>query len=259
MSGTRSPSPRAPATEALIVAHGQPSDPDPAEAETASLAARVGRLLPGVRVRGVTLAMPGALDRALQDAAVPPVIYPLFMSEGWFTTDELPRRLGSRASRVLAPLGVDPGLVGLAGDEIARLAAERGWALDRVVLVLAAHGSGRSETSARAARRFAARLGRRLAPAEIRIGYVEQAPLVRDAARGAGPRAICLPFFAARGDHVTGDIPGALDEAGFAGILADPIGAHPGVPAMIAGRLAEARARPGREPPAALAAFAAGA
>jgi sirohydrochlorin ferrochelatase len=239
MSGTRSHSPKVQATEALIVAHGQPSDPGPAEAEIAALAARVELLLPGWRVRGVTLAMPGALDAALAAAATAPVVYPMFMSDGWFTATELPRRLAGRASRLLPPLGLDAALADLSAIEIADRAAERDWPISLVTLVIAAHGSGRSGNAARTTSSFAARIGRRLSLAAIRIGYVEQDPSIASAASNAGPRAICLPFFAARGGHTLDDVPEALDKVGFAGVRADPIGAHPQIASLISRRVAD--------------------
>jgi sirohydrochlorin ferrochelatase len=244
MSGTRSPSRKAPATEALIVAHGQPSDPAPAEAEIAALAARVAEFLPGWGVRGATLAMPGALEAALAEAGAPPVVYPLFMSDGWFTSKELRRRLAGAEAKVVQPLGLDPALAMLAASEVAARAEARGWPLAEVTLVIAAHGSGRSENAARATRSFADRLRERLPLAALRVGFVEQSPTIEEAAARAGPRAICLPFFAARGGHVLEDVPQALSRAGFAGDLAEPIGAHPRIPEMIAESIRAASGQP---------------
>lgn len=221
------------------MAHGQPSDPGPAEAEVADLAARVERRIPGWRVRGVTLAMRGALETALSETSAPPVVYPLFMSDGWFTATELPRRLAGRALRVAQPLGLDPALADLAAGAIAGQAAECGWSIDSVVLVIAAHGSGRSDNAARATRRFAARIGRRLPFSALRIGYVEQEPSIGSAAAASGTRAICLPFFAARGGHILKDIPDELDRARFAGVRTEPIGTHPRIADLISWRLAE--------------------
>lgn len=245
MSGTRLPSHGALGAEALIVAHGQPSDPGPAETEIAALAARVAAFLPGWRLRGATLAMPGALDAALAEAAAPPVVYPLFMSDGWFTAKELTRRLAGAESRVLPPLGLDPALAALAASEIAARADARGWPLAELTLVIAAHGSGRSKNAARATRSFADRLRERLPLKALRIGFVEQSPTIEEAAAGAGARAICLPFFAARGGHVQEDVPQALSRASFAGDLAEPIGVHPRIPEMIAESIRAAARPPG--------------
>ncbi|MDT8345494.1 MAG: cobalamin biosynthesis protein CbiX, partial [Thermohalobaculum sp.] len=74
-----------------------------------ALAAHVAGHLPGWRVRGATLAAPGALAAALAGLGGAPVlVYPHFMSDGWFVSDELPRRLagaGGAGAEVLAPLG----------------------------------------------------------------------------------------------------------------------------------------------------------
>lgn len=113
---------------ALIVAHGQPSDPDPAEAALAQFAAQVQHACDGPsdghaeaprwRILSATLAKPGALaaaraqvadqgmsrgagpvpgcgtDRGRGQAGGAPIFaYPMFMADGWFTQVELPRRL----------------------------------------------------------------------------------------------------------------------------------------------------------------------
>ncbi len=218
----------APVIDALIVAHGQPGDPGPQQAALEALAAKVGALLPDWAVGGATLAAPGALE-AVQARRV----YPFFMAEGWFTGRELPRRLraaGMGNARVLRPFGVDPALTELCQAK-ARAAAPAAPA--DCTLVLAAHGSQRSQTSADSARAMAARLtGWR----RVVTGFVEQAPYLSDAARLDGP-ALCLPFFALTADHVTDDLPEALAQAGFRGPLLPPIGAADEVPALIAAAL----------------------
>ena len=74
MSGTRSPFRTEQATDrqALIVAHGNPSDPAPQEAALSRLAAQVAKQLPGWGLRGATLAKAG-----FQGPVLPPLIsYP---------------------------------------------------------------------------------------------------------------------------------------------------------------------------------------
>lgn len=212
---------------ALIVAHGQPGAPGPQQAAIEALAARIP--LPGITVRGATLAMPGALDRA-DDAML---VYPLFMAAGWFTRSELPRRLalaGAPKARILPPFGADPGLPALARRLLSQAAAAQGWALDETHVLLAAHGSGRSRAPAEAARKMAADL----APLTVTCGFIEEPPFITDAARALPARALCLPLFATQAEHVTDDLPQALAEAGFRGITLPPIGLAPEVPAMIA-------------------------
>ncbi|PKQ13138.1 MAG: cobalamin biosynthesis protein CbiX [Alphaproteobacteria bacterium HGW-Alphaproteobacteria-1] len=226
---------------AIIVSHGQPSDPDPAEAELLRFAQKVSEALPGWHVGAATLAKPGALDAALEAAGPAPRIYPLFMTEGWFTGDALRKRLSNAPGAIiLRPLGVSPGLPALAADLLRAEIAAAGWQADEVRAFIAGHGSGRSANSARDTRAFATALADCLPLAEIRIGFVEQAPYLAEAARGLGKQSLCLPFFAAEGGHVVDDIPEALDTAAFAGLRLPPIGTAPTVPALVADEIAAA-------------------
>jgi sirohydrochlorin ferrochelatase len=75
----------------------------------------------------------------------------------------------------------------------------------------------------------------------IIAGFVEEAPFLEDQARTLG-HGICLPFFALEAGHVIGDIPDAMEEAGFQGPILPPIGQHPDVPALIAAALIRAAA-----------------
>ncbi|VDS08472.1 hypothetical protein PARHAE_01656 [Paracoccus haematequi] len=217
--------------KAVIVSHGQPGDPGPQQRAVEDLAARIAACGPGCAVAGATLAMPGALAAAADDDSL---IYPMFMAEGWFTRTELPRRLaqaGAGRARVLRPFGTDPALPGLIVTQAHAAAATQGWSSQDTVLLLTAHGSQRSQAS------FAitTALAETVAPhfARVVTGFVEQEPFIADAARGL-ERAVHLPFFALRAEHVLDDLPEALDQAGFTGPRLDPIGLAPEVPGLIA-------------------------
>lgn len=217
----------------LIVAHGQPSDPRPLAAEVAALAAAVAGVA-GRVVAAATLAEPGALAAALARLGPQGLVYPLFMAGGWFTRAHLPRRLaeaGGAGWQVLEPMGCDPAIHDLA----VTLARETGAA----EVVLAAHGSGRSsvpsDIAVHVAGRIAAELGVRAEAA-----FIDQAPRLADL-RGFGPGAVCLPFFAAGGQHVSLDIPAALAGAGFAGRLLPALGLDARVPAIIAAAITAAQ------------------
>nr|WP_233253398.1 cobalamin biosynthesis protein CbiX [Paracoccus binzhouensis] len=213
----------------MIVAHGQPGDPAPQQQAIEALAARVH--VPDAQVGGATLAMPGALDRADDET----LIYPMFMATGWFTRSELPRRLalaGAPNARILPPFGSDPGLPALCLALIAKAAETQGWPLPQTHLLIAAHGSGRSRAPSEAARDMAAALAPHTAATSC--GFIEEPPFIADAARGLPAQTICLPLFATRAEHVTDDLPAALDEAGFRGLTLPPVGLAPDVPAMIA-------------------------
>ncbi len=101
------------------------------------------------------------------------------------------------------------------------------------VLVLAAHGSPSNPKPAEAARAVAAAIAAAGAFREVRTGFVDEAPYLNEAARGAEP-GVCLPFFAAENGHVREDLPEALAEAGFMGPLLPAIGTDAETPAIIA-------------------------
>lgn len=226
---------------AVIVSHGQPGDPGPQQLAIEALADAVARENPGCAVRGATLAMPGALADACDDDSL---IYPMFMAEGWFTRTELPRRLakaGAPAARILRPFGTDPGLPDLIVAKATQAAIAQGWQPGQTTLLLSAHGSQRSQASFT----ITQALARQIAPQFHRVvtGFVEQAPFIADAARGL-TRAVSLPLFALRAEHVLDDLPQALDQAGFSGPRLDPLGLAPEVPAMIAASIRRALAAP---------------
>lgn len=224
--------------EAVIVAHGAPSDPGPQEEALRALAARVGSLLPDWTLRGATLAAEGSLEAALEGLAAP-VVYPFFMAEGYFTGRALPRRLKGRGCQ-LAPFGAEPALAGLVARAAGEGARAAGLEPGAAALILAAHGSQVSGRSKETALAMAEHLRALTGFAEVVPGFVEEAPFIEEVARGR--TGLCLPFFALRAGHVETDIPQALARAGFAGPLLPAIGEHAGVPALIAASLGRARA-----------------
>ena len=222
---------------ALIVSHGQPSDPEPAERALADLARRVALHLPGWQVLSATLADPGALAAAVAGRG-PGVVYPMFMAGGWFPTVELPRRMaeaGAEGWRFLPPFGLDAGVQALAVQMAQEAAAKGGQGLADTPVLLAAHGSFRSPAPAEVARRLAERLARE-GFVRVEACFIDEAPRIADA-QGFGPKAICLPFFAAEGGHVTDDLPAALAHAGFAGRVLPTLGLDPRVPGLIGAAL----------------------
>ncbi|MBN2629845.1 MAG: CbiX/SirB N-terminal domain-containing protein [Rhodobacteraceae bacterium] len=243
---------------ALIVAHGQPSDPAPAEAALADLAAQVAGHLPGWRVQSATLAAPGALTAALRAAgAGGGLVYPMFMADGWFTKRHLPERLATACDealfdgkgcdragcggdagcarwRVLPPFGLDAAVQALSVTILQEAGAAAGEVL------LAAHGSSRSAAPSDVANAVARKLTSALTLARCEAAFIDQSPRLAEVA-GFGPDALCLPFFAAEGEHVTDDLPAALTEAGFRGRVLPPLGRDGRVPGLIAQALKTAR------------------
>lgn len=222
----------------LILAHGQPSDPLPASGALAEFAARVSQELPGRDVTSATLAETGALANALAGRPAG-LVYPMFMAGGWFTKVQVPVKLveagvtaGQGGWQVLEPFGCDP----MVHDLCVTLAREAG----AKELVLAAHGSGRSPVPSDVARHVARRIADEADLVRVAVGFIDQAPQL-SSLTGFGAEAVCLPFFAAEGGHVTEDLPQALGKAGFKGRILPPVGLDPRVPGIVAAAIARGK------------------
>jgi sirohydrochlorin ferrochelatase len=211
---------------AIIVTHGQPSDPGPAALALTVFAQQVASRLPGWQVASATLAEAGALA-AVASSLSPGVIFPMFMTGGYFTRVAIPERLraaGVSGWQVLEPFGCDPAV-----HDLCVVLAQEGGA-DAVLL--AAHGSFKSSVPSDIARAVAGRIAAEVG-VRTEAAFIDQDPQL-EAARGFGPGAVCLPFFAAAGGHVTEDIPAALAKAAFQGRILPPVGLDARVPGIVA-------------------------
>lgn len=229
---------------ALIISHGQPSDPDPAEAALAVLAGQVAECLPGWQVKSATLAKPGALAAAVAGEASG-LVYPMFMAGGWFPMVELPRRMkqaGGADWAYLPPFGLDAGVQALALRLTLQAADRLGQIVQDTSVLLAAHGSFRSSAPSQVAQAVAAQM-RQVGFARAEAYFIDQEPRI-STAKGFGTGSVCLPFFAAEGGHVADDLPAALAEAGFSGVVLPPLGLDPRVPGLIAAALLGAAHQP---------------
>jgi sirohydrochlorin ferrochelatase len=223
-----------PQRNAIIVAHGSPSDPTRQDLAMAELSARVAARLPDWAVKGATLASSGSFERAL-DGLAQPIVYPFFMAAGYFTGEVLPKRIAgwSADTLILPPFGADPTLPSLISRTVLEAARETGPALGEITLLLAAHGSQVSPASRQATLALSRQLEVSLPLKAVVAGFLEEAPFLADVANGIGP-AICLPLFTLSAGHVESDVPEALATAGFDGMLLPHIGSHAGVPRLIA-------------------------
>lgn len=251
MSGTKSPSPKAQATntdhspiEALIVSHGQPSDPEPAEAILASYTAGIQADIPDHAIGSATLAAPGSLEAQLSRLVDGGVIYPLFMADGWFVRTALIKRIsGASLDTVVAvmpPFGLDAALPGIVARNISDTLATTFEANTNASLLIAAHGSAHGTAPAKSALLFAERLREEMPNTPIEVGFIEQAPdLGEVAAQVSGP-SICLPFFAMPGEHVRLDVPAALKQGGYDSPVLPPVSQLQGAAKVIANALSRA-------------------
>ncbi|MCP5074164.1 MAG: cobalamin biosynthesis protein CbiX [Rhodobacteraceae bacterium] len=227
-------------TDALIIAHGQPSETDRAETDLARLAARVQAGLPGWRLSSATMAAPGQLEAEMKRMAPGGVIYPLFMSDGWFVRTALLGRVGAAPVEVMPPFGMESDLPHVVADA---LNGQGSNTHAPKTLLLAAHGSASGRRGpARSAHDFARSLECAMPGVEVKVAFLEQFPGISEVLLGCGD-ALCLPFLAADGYHMRQDVRDALALGGFSGQILPVISQFPGVDAMIARAI---RDRPGR-------------
>ncbi|MCP4822424.1 MAG: cobalamin biosynthesis protein CbiX [Shimia sp.] len=227
--------------QALIVAHGQPSNPEPPERWLADFATQVAAHLPDWQIRSATIAMPEALENQALEMEEDGLVFPMFMADGWFVGRVLPRRLKGRNLRILPPLGFHPDLPALAASLIQSHLAAQNWREAETHLLLAGHGSAKGDKAALSTRKFAEALSHLLPEIDIIQGLIEESPFIFDAARNLGGQAICLPFFALEGGHCKEDIPEALNNAGYTGLRLPPLGHAETLPQLVAQTLESER------------------
>lgn len=247
MSGTRSPSPRARATEPapLLATHGIEGRPGVAARHAARLEAEFG--IP--TVQAACLRGEPSLETVLDALrARPVVVLPFLMADGWIL-EWLEKRLAQQTGRsritLRPPLGTDPGIAAV----LARMAREEaegvGWDPAATTLLLVGHGSPKHPASGRTLALQADRLRTRESFAAVETAFLEQEPFLEDRTRAlAGRPAVALGFFVDAGPHGRDDVGRIL--AGFPAVRhAGVVGERPEITALLARMAAPAlRAAP---------------
>jgi sirohydrochlorin ferrochelatase len=176
------------------------------------------------------------------------LVYPLFLSAGYFTRVRLPQMLeGSLAAerhrrfRILAPLGLDPSLADVVARSLVARARRCAMAPKETSVILLAHGSGSDPASRLAAELVATKMQRRSLFRAVRVALLEEAPTLGEAVSALSPPILVFGLFAGEGLHGGADAPRLVSELGrgdvvFAGILAN----LPGIADLIAAAVVRA-------------------
>ena len=177
------------------------------------------------------------------------IVYPLFVSSGYFTRDRLVQLLDeangeSREIRVLPPAGLDPGLPYLVSAFASKSARERGVLPRACTVVLLAHGSRRNAASREATGQIARAVERHAAFRQVRVAFLEESPFLDQAAASISGPAIVVGLFSGEGMHGAKDAPRLTaglgrDDITFAGV----IGSASGIEDMVARSVGEALLR----------------
>lgn len=140
------------------------------------------------------------------------VVYPLFLSDGYFTRVALPglveqakHRDATRTISILPPLGLEPALADVIADEAAAAAYSRANLPAETSIVLLAHGSKEDQASRMATEQLADRLRQRQCFYDMRIALLEEAPSLADALEGMSGPIIVVGLFAGEGMHGVDD------------------------------------------------------
>lgn len=174
------------------------------------------------------------------------LVYPLFVSSGYFTRDRLVQLLDEanrqrRVIRILPPLGHDPGLPDLVVAFARQAARENGFAPQMSTVICLAHGSRRNSASREATERLARGVESRAAFREVRTAFLEERPFLNQAAAAVSGPAVVVGIFSGEGLHGARDAPRLTAELGRTDIVfAGVIGNAPGIDDLIARSVTEA-------------------
>jgi sirohydrochlorin ferrochelatase len=224
----------------VLVAHGAPSDPAPVDEAMQMLAQQVAARLPGWTVRGATLAADGSLKRAFTGLSDRAIVFPVFMSDGWILGRILPdclKTLGRAGTPILPPLGNVPAFRTHCADMVKAAISQGDLAPARTTIVLAAHGSARGPVPGAWAKKLATELALACGVRTVIPAFLEEDPFLGDVLRMVPGPAICFPCFATNAGHATQDVPDAVAQSGFTGIVLPTAGTVPVVSRIIARHL----------------------
>ncbi len=206
-----------------------------------------------VRSRGFPRARTGvlsgepSLEQALADlpaagagdegeAAV--VVYPFFMSRGYFVGRAIPDRLAKAGLaghwHMLAPLGLDPGLPTIIRQSALAAAAGAGWRAAATRLLLVGHGSRSSSASADATRSAAAEVMALGGFGLVETAFLEEPPFYADVLPAGRLQTVVVGFFSGDGLHAGDDLPAPMAGAALPVVYTGPVGAAPGIGRLVA-------------------------
>ncbi|MDA7949343.1 MAG: AsmA family protein [Hyphomicrobiaceae bacterium] len=178
-----------------------------------------------------------ALSQAEQSGAKWILVYPMFMSAGYFASEELPRRIKaanlSVLTSILQPLGVDKRAPLLLLESALRAAKTSGIAPVDARLLIVGHGSKHGPVNADATRAAAQVVAEHSPFARIDTAFIEETPFVADALSQYEGQNVVAGFFSGDGMHSGEDIPDAISNSGAAAVYTGPVGLHPRVPELI--------------------------
>jgi sirohydrochlorin cobaltochelatase len=194
-------------------------------------------------------------------------VVPLFISEGYFTEEVIPRELGldgpapsvtrklGKTIHYAGPVGTHPGMASMIlrrAEETAGLSDEQARGAG---LIIIGHGTERNSNSAEVIYRVSREADEAAIFGHVRTGFLDQEPEVGEVLESMEEdRVVLVPFFVAEGWHTQETIPDDLginrpavstvtEKDGKVIFYAPPVGTFPEVGDIVLQRAREAGAR----------------
>ncbi len=156
-------------------------------------------------------------------------VVPLFISEGYFTEEVIPRELGlqpgqrhaQRGTQLMyycGPIGTHDSMTEVllrrARDVVEQHPFPRAPKAEDTALFIAGHGTGQNENSRKAIERQAELIASKNIYQEVHAVFMEEEPRIDDCyAIAAAKNIVMVPFFVSDGLHSYEDIPVMLGES----------------------------------------------
>ncbi|WP_373235645.1 CbiX/SirB N-terminal domain-containing protein [Cohaesibacter celericrescens] len=196
----------------LIVAHGERGGRFD-NARVLELADEVRNNIGNVQVEaGVLKGSPSISDAWTRLKSSHKLIYPFFMSDGYFCNRILPRKLAQEidhsidALTMLPPFGVSEWLANCVTSALLQDIEQLGLKGTRPPLLIAAHGASIDKQSSKRTRQLADKLKRTGNFGRISCGFLDEAPHLSDMIGEVLPNTVVLPLFNGLGSHSVDDM-----------------------------------------------------
>ncbi len=165
------------------------------------------------------------------------LIYPFFMSDGYFVKKILPDRIAlagiALPVSVLAPLGLDPRLPDLLLRRSLDTANDAGFNPKTTRLLIAGHGSKFGRASAKATNAMANAVSASGEFGKVVTAFLEEPPFLLDELTSEKTPTVVAGFFSGEGMHGHDDVPAAMERCPAPCAYTRPIGSDPEVALLI--------------------------
>ncbi len=202
----------APSKGVLLVAHGERGGRLD-NAALLDLANQIQERLENVEIAaGVLKGAPSLADGWQQLSTEDRYIYPFFMSDGFFVSRILPKKIREAIGEpgddltMLAPFGVSPDLGPALLTNLKQTLTELGRHKETPPLLIAAHGASIDKQSSLRANQLADFLSESRCFSKVHCAFLDEAPYLEDIVPDLDPQSLVLPLFNGLGSHSIDDM-----------------------------------------------------